>query len=170
MQASDVAARINERIQALGRAYEPTLDEASFGTIEVGQAIRSVLRPYDPEENRIRFIGNGARTDPNAVSVIGLTLHELATNATKYGALSNETGTVDVSWAHEQDRYGRNLLIITWREEGGPPVGAPVDGVGTGFGIVETLLRLSKGAIDREWGPDGLRAQIHVPIGSRDHR
>ena len=53
MNARELASKINERIKALGRAYEPTLDEASFGTIEVGQAIRSVLAPYDPEGDRI---------------------------------------------------------------------------------------------------------------------
>ena len=170
MKTPDVAQRINERIQALGRAYEPTLDEASFGTIEVGQAIRAVLRPYDPEGDRIVFAGNGLRTDPNVVSVIGLTLHELATNATKYGALSNESGRVTVGWNHRSDRHGRQVLVIEWQEDDGPPVAQPINSSGTGFDIVETLLRLSNGTLDREWRADGLRAVATLPIGSKENR
>lgn len=168
MQASGIADRINERIQALGRAYEPTLDEAHFGTIEIGQAIRAVLAPYDPECDRISLDGDVVRTDPNAVSVIGLTLHELATNATKYGALSVPEGQVKVSWRHERDRHGRSLLTLDWHEAGGPAVSEPVNGSGTGLGIIETLLSLSKGTLDREWLPGGLRAVITVPIGPRE--
>lgn len=112
MNAKPLAEKINERVQALGRAYEPTLDEAIMGTIEVGQAIRSVLRPYDPENDRIVFEGNGVRTEPNAISTIGLTLHELATNATKYGALSNEAGKVHVSWHYATDPHDRQTLNV----------------------------------------------------------
>ncbi|TCD05497.1 PAS domain-containing protein [Erythrobacteraceae bacterium CFH 75059] len=170
MGAQSVASRINERIQALGRAYEHTLDEAAFGTIEVGQAIRAVLRPYDPEDCRIVFKGNGVRTDPNIVSVVGLTLHELATNATKYGALSGDCGQVSVDWRHEGDRHGRQNLVIEWCERGGPPVEAPGGGAGggTGFDIVETLLRVAKGTLDRNWDPGGLVARVVIPIGSKD--
>lgn len=165
MGANEIAARINDRIQALGRAYEPTLDEAHFGTIEIGQAIRSVLQPYDPEGDRIDLSGDTVRTEPNVVSVIGLTLHELATNATKYGALSVPNGQVKVAWQHQRDRHGRHLLTLEWREAGGPEVAEPASGTGTGFGIIETLLSLSKGAMDREWSSDGLKAGITVPIG-----
>ncbi|MBO6528059.1 PAS domain-containing protein [Erythrobacter sp.] len=166
MDARPVSGKINERIQALGRAYEPTLDEAAFGTIEVGQAIRSVLSPYDPEGGRIVFEGNGARTEPNAVSAIGLTLHELATNASKYGALSNREGTVTVSWHHEEDRHGRQSLVIDWKEKGGPPITAKPEPTGTGFDIADRLLAFSRGTLDRIWEGDGLRARISLALKS----
>lgn len=166
MSARDVAKRINERVQALGRSYEPTLDDAFLGTIEVGQAIRSVLRPYDPEGDRIQFAGNGVRTEPNAISAIGLTLHELAANATKYGALSNDQGRIDVSWRHEADRHGRQILLVSWKESGGPTIpGEPSSG-GTGFQIADALLAHSHGTFDRYWEPDGLRAEVSFPIRS----
>ena len=164
MGDKEIGSRINDRIRALGRSYEPTLDDAFMGTIEVGQAIRAVLKPYDPEGDRITFIGNGARTEPNAISAIGLTLHELAANATKYGALSNEQGTIEVSWRHESDRHGRKSLIVGWKERGGPPIaGEPASG-GTGFAISEALLGHSNGVFERRWEPEGLWAEISFPL------
>ncbi|MCP9221147.1 PAS domain-containing protein [Erythrobacter sp. LQ02-29] len=164
MQARDVARKINDRVQALGRSYEPTLDDAVLGTIQVGQAIRAVLQPYDPEGDRFEFAGNGTRTEPNAISAIGLTLHELAANATKYGALSNETGRVEVAWSHIKDKLGRNSLEIVWTERGGPQVDGPPASTGTGFDIADTLLAHSRGTMERDWNRSGLTATITVPI------
>ncbi len=166
MNARNVSSKINERVQALGRAYEPTLDDAALGTIEVGQAIRSVLNPYDPEGDRILFEGNGARTEPNAVSAMGLTLHELATNASKYGALSNEDGKITVSWHHTEDRHERQALVIDWKETGGPRISGEPEITGTGFDIAERLLAYSRGTLDRTWEEDGLRAKISLPLKS----
>ncbi|WOI54018.1 PAS domain-containing protein [Parvularcula sp. LCG005] len=157
------AAEINDRIQALGRAYDTTLDEASLGTIEAGQAIRSVLAPYDPEQNRVVFHGNGARVDPNMVSTLGLALHELAINAMKHGALTADDGKVDLNWFVD-DQAGDCFLVIEWRETGGPPIEGPPSKKGSGFGIIETLLAASKGEIHREWKSSGLEATITVPI------
>lgn len=164
MGAKNVGTRIVERITALGRSYEPTLDEAFMGTIEVGQAIRAVLRPYDPEGDRITFAGGAVRSEPNAISAIGLTLHELATNSTKYGALSGDVGQVTVSWRHETDRHGRVTLHLHWKETGGPPIPGPPAGGGTGFAIADTLLAHSHAVFDRFWESDGLRAEIAFPI------
>ncbi|MBX7534772.1 PAS domain-containing protein [Qipengyuania sp. GH1] len=167
MDSRDVAKKINERIQALGRSYEPTLDEASLGTIHVGQAIRSVLAPYDPEGDRFIFEGNGVRTEPNAISAIGLTLHELATNATKYGALSNREGTITVHWQHIKDKMDNSALEVTWIEQGGPRIEQEPDMDGTGFNISKTLLNHARGVLEAEWPPEGLQARILVPLTRR---
>lgn len=164
MGAREVARKINERVQALGRSYEPTLDEAVLGTIHVGQAIRAVLAPYDPEGDRFVFTGNGIRTEPNAISAIGLTLHELATNATKYGALSQAEGTVEVSWAHVKDKFSRNTLEIDWKERGGPTIEQPPGNHGTGFDIAQTLLSHSRGVLETDWNAEGLNARILIPV------
>lgn len=164
MDARDVAQKINERVQALGRSYEPTLDDAVLGTISVGDAIRSVLQPYDPEGDRVVYNGNGVRTEPNAISAIGLALHELAANATKYGALSNEEGRIEVSWSHVRDKFDRNALVIEWAETGGPRIDGPPQSKGTGFDIADTLLAHSRGSLEREWRAEGLHAAITVPL------
>ncbi|MXO66972.1 PAS domain-containing protein [Altererythrobacter endophyticus] len=159
------SAEINGRIQALGRAYETTLDEASSGSIEIGQAIRAILSPYGADEDRLIFLGNGARVPFQTVSVVGLVLHELAANATKFGAWSDDNGRVEVDWKRgEVDDSA--ALIIEWQEVGGPQVSEPENDEGTGTAIVNRMLRLAQGQIDREWAKDGLRVTISVPLGS----
>lgn len=161
---SDEAREINDRVQALGRAYETTLDEASSGNIELGQAIRAILSPYDIGE-RIRFFGNGLRVPFGVVSGVGLALHELSANSVKYGAWSSERGFVEVDWQSYSDGTGR-WLVVSWIERDGPPVVAPEEDRGTGHAIVDRLLRHGGGAIEREWHSDGLRVFLRYPLDS----
>ncbi len=158
------AREINDRIQALGRAYETTLDEASSGSIEVGQAIRSVLSPYDPDGKRIHFKGNGLRSDFSAVSVLGLSLHELAVNAAKHGALSSDGGEVTVAW-QKNGSSEAPTIVIDWIEQGGPAVNPPENNAeAPTMGIVDRMLHMARGNIMRDWHPDGLRARLRVPL------
>jgi two-component sensor histidine kinase len=156
------AAEINGRIQALGRAYETTLDEASSGTIEIGPAIRAILAPYDADAARLRFLGNGLRVHFATVSVVGLVLHELAANATKFGAWCCEGGRVELDWS-ERKQDGTSLLVVRWREFGGPAIPVPPDERGTGTQIVDRMLRHGGGSIERTWNGDGLEATIVIP-------
>jgi PAS domain S-box-containing protein len=156
------AAEINGRIQALGRAYETTLDEASSGTIEIGPAIRAILAPYDADQSRLRFLGNGLRVHFATVSVVGLVLHELAANATKFGAWSCEGGRIELDW-RERKQDGGSLLVVSWREVGGPAIPVPPDERGTGTQIVDRMLRHGGGSIERSWSGDGLEATIVIP-------
>lgn len=158
------AREINERIQALGRAYETTLDDSHRGTVEVGQAIRAVLAPYDPDGTRIRFEGNGLRSDFASVSVLGLSLHELAVNALKHGALSSNDGHITVAWRRNGAADGP-AICIDWTEHGSLP-GAPAMGGGSD-GIVDRMLNMARGGIVREWDSEGLKAKLNIPL--RDH-
>ena len=154
------AAEINARIQALGRAYETTLDDASKGTIDVGQAIAAILAPHGGEEGRLVLKGGELRAPFAIISTLGLVLHELAANATKYGAWSTDGSQVAVDWSTDADE-GR--LKIRWVESGGPPILAqPTNGSGTA--IVDRLVRSSRGTIGREWNQAGLTALIDLPM------
>lgn len=168
------AREINDRIQALGRAYETTLDDAHRGTVEVGQAIRAVLAPYDPDGTRIRFEGNGLRSDFASVSVLGLSLHELAVNAIKHGALSRGDGRVTVAWKRNGSAEGP-AIRIDWVEHGrgidvsgqagdwsGRPQGAR--GQDGNESIVDRMLDMARGGIVREWHSEGLRAKLNIPL------
>lgn len=157
------AAEINSRIHALGRAYETTLDEASVGVIDLGPAVKAILEPYDFDD-RLRFLGNGAQVPFSAMSLIGLVLHELAANATRFGAWAENgagdgDGTVSLNW----EREGSNV-VLTWIETGGPRVDGPPDEAGTGSTIMDRMVAAARGTIDRQWKPEGLHAVLTVPI------
>jgi PAS domain S-box-containing protein len=168
MRGVEPAAReINERVQALGRAYETTLDEASSGNIEIGQAIRAILRPYDAEGRNLRLLGNGLKVPYNVVSGIGLTLHELAANAIKHGAWSNRDGMVEVDW-NAVERGPLECIELSWEERDGPTVAEPIHSHGTGNAIIERLLRYGGGTIERRWNPTGLCVKVQFPIAGHD--
>lgn len=154
----DEAREINERIQALGRAYETTLDDARRGSAKVGTAIRSVLAPYDPERERFVFRDSDIWVEATAISTLGLVLHELATNAIKYGALSTEEGRVEIETTREAD----GVLKLVWAERGGPAVTPPGSEKGSGIEIVDTLLASAGGAMTRDWRAEGLRATLRM--------
>lgn len=155
------AREINNRVQALGRAYETTLDEASSGNIEIGEAIRAILEPYDLGTGRLEMNGNGLKVPFNVVSGVGVTLHELAANAEKHGAWSVDGGKVVVDW----QAIGENGadLLVTWDEYGGPVTEAPDGKTGSGNAIIDRLIRHADGRIDRDWKPGGLSLKIEFP-------
>jgi hypothetical protein len=96
--------------------------------------------------------------EPDAAQAIAVTLHELATNAAKYGGLSTPTGRIDLRWVHEAD--GR--LILRWTEMGGPAVQPPTR---RGFGrrVVEEMIKQLKGQTHFDWRVEGPRLRDHAP-------
>jgi two-component sensor histidine kinase len=103
----------------------------------------------------MRIDGPQVLLEPNAAQAIAVTLHELATNAAKYGALSAANGKVDLKWSHEPD--GR--LNLRWIETGGPAVQAPTR---KGFGgrIIERIIAQLKGETRFDWRAEGLVCEI----------
>ena len=153
------AAEINSRIQALGRAYETTLDEASVGLIDLGPAVKAILAPYDVQD-RLRLLGNGAQVPFSAMSLIGLVLHELAANATRFGPWAEGAdGQVSLDWQREGSD-----VVLTWIETGGPQLDGPPDEAGTGATIMNRMVAAARGTIERKWKPEGLHAVLTVPI------
>ncbi len=155
------AREINNRVQALGRAYETTLDDAMSGDIQIGEAIRAILEPYDLGTGRLELNGNGQKVPFNTVSGVGLTLHELAANAEKHGAWSSQDGKVVVGWSAEGPN--KDELVVTWKESGGPQVESPDANSGSGNAIVDRILRHSGGEIERDWKPGGLEITVRFP-------
>jgi two-component system CheB/CheR fusion protein len=123
--------------------------------------VRSQLKPYI-SDNPGRFAAAG---EPIALPVdlatpFGLVLHELATNATKHGALSREGGKIDVSWTLDT-RNNQRLLKVDWKESGGPPVKEPE---ATGFGSSLIEKGIPNAAVSREFHPGGLVCKIELPL------
>jgi two-component sensor histidine kinase len=127
------------RLGALAEAHNLLSTEKWQGS-DLAEVIGRVLQPYllnNPE--RVRMFGPAVPLSPRLAVVLSMILHEIATNAAKYGALSNETGTVVLDWEIIEASAGRQLRLI-WTETGGPPVIAPVQ---RGFGsrLIERSAR-----------------------------
>jgi two-component sensor histidine kinase len=131
------------RLGALAEAHNLLSKEKWQGS-ELGDVIGRVLKPYrlnNPE--RIRISGPKVALSPRLAVVLSMIVHEIATNAAKYGALSNDTGTVDLSWEFNQPDAAKKLpgrLRLVWQETGGPVVSAPIQ---RGFGsrLIERSAR-----------------------------
>ena len=110
-------------------ALEP--DPSALGIAELGEIASAVLQPHHQRgEEQIRLSGEDVRVPPQMAANLAMALHELATNAAKYGALSRPDGRVDLSWSVT---HSEPVLHIRWRESGGPEVRQPErEGFGTG--------------------------------------
>ena len=150
------AADMRERIAALGRAHSLASPSGSQEAIDLGELIRSTLTPYAAHAE-IAIDGPRVVVARRLLSSLALVIHEWATNAVKYGALSRADGKLSVAWRVADDR-----LIVEWVEEGGEPV---VEANGSGFGtlLVETSARQLQAEFTREAAPDGLRLGLSMP-------
>ncbi|SFP15526.1 PAS domain-containing protein [Tranquillimonas alkanivorans] len=157
---------INERIRALGRAHEATL-QLSFqqGRVDPTQMFRELVGPYTSDPRALDLDGGAVQLDSNSVSILALTLHELATNAVKHGALSSKRGRVALSWRMcRADGQDQPLLRLTWTERGGPPLHGDPERLGAGSEITTRMLRAAGGVIRRRWDTAGLTAEIELPL------
>jgi PAS domain S-box-containing protein len=154
----DFIERFSERIQALA-ANQDLLVQSEWRGVEIDELVRAQLAPFaDLIGSRILLQGHNVRLKPAAAQAIGLALHELATNAGKYGALSTNVGRIDISWAIDGD-----TLAMSWTEHGGPPVSVPTR---RGFGtiVMEEMVGYSvDGAVDLDYAPSGLAWRLTCP-------
>lgn len=162
-----VATKINERIAALGRAHDDSLNTGSSEHLELGRVARLTLAPYlETHPGQIAIRGERVLLRPSTVSLIGLALHELAINALKHGALADRThGRVELDWAFDRPR----ALVVQWREHSGGRGGSrsTVSGdapPGIGAGIVSELVRAAGGRLETRWIEKGLRLRIELPL------
>lgn len=135
-------------------------DQHRFGLTEM---LERVFAPYAASPDAVAIEpGPPVELTPRIVMSLCLVLHELATNAVKYGALSAPGGHVRVNWGVED---GSSKLRLRWAERGGPPVTAPaVPGYGTTL-IESTTTYSLNGALELDYAPDGFRAEIVIPLG-----
>ncbi|QFU17250.1 sensor histidine kinase [Microvirga thermotolerans] len=116
------------------------------------------------DQNRVRASGEPVRLKPQQALCFGLALHELATNAAKYGALSVPHGRLDISWRAEPDEAGRTRLAVDWVERDGPPV-EPPRRLGFGSRLIERSIRDElDGLLEMRFAPEGLRCFMSLPL------
>lgn len=167
---AEVVDEITQRVHALSRAHNVATGDAS-GDVELAALLESLCQPYqagDVAQPTIVLNGPSEVVPAYMVSPFALVVHELATNAAKYGALSVPGGCVRISWNKQQDDAP---LQIEWREVGGPvpdPAKDKADQPGSGFGqrMTEAAMRQIGGKLTRAFPPEG--AVITLEIARRD--
>jgi two-component sensor histidine kinase len=157
----EARAKFEARLVALGRAHNVLSDE-KWESADVKDIVNEVLEPFAANDGRrLRTEGGEVRVAPRCTLMISLVLHELATNATKYGAWSNQTGIVSVDW-RQLDRDNARWLRLTWRETGGPPV-QPPDHKGFGSRLIEQSLGDVGGSTTVTYDPTGIACRLECP-------
>jgi len=153
--------RFSERIQALS-ANQDLLVRNEWNGVEIKDLVRAQLAHFaDLIGSRIIVHGPKLRLKPASAQAVGLALHELATNAGKYGALSTDRGRVDVRWGIDGD-----TLTMSWTEREGPLVSSPQR---RGFGtiVMEAMTERSMdGAVDLDYAPSGLTWRLTCPAAN----
>lgn len=154
--------RFGARLQALSRSHDLLVQESWHGA-SLQDLVRSQLGHYfDRDHPQVSLTGPDVHLQPEAAQSVGLALHELATNAAKYGALSRARGRVAIECRLAPVEQGGSLEII-WSETKGPKVGEPRR---RGFGsmvIEHNLARALNAEVELSFEPDGLRCRISVP-------
>lgn len=159
-----VRESIETRIAALSRSHD-LLGREKWEGAGLRDLVREALAPFSVTEGRAeRFSikGENIRLSPKAALALGIAFNELATNAVKYGAFSNDAGTISIKWTLNQETDGR-WLCLHWSEENGPPVTPPTR---KGFGsrvLEQGLAHELNGKVDLNYAPGGMICRIHVP-------
>lgn len=138
------------RLQALARANRQLI-RSNWTPISLEEIVRSELEPYG---GRTKALGAHISLSPKQAQDFSLALHELATNAAKYGALSNESGTVEIFWTTSIEGDS-SVVKVNWRERGGPPVNSPRT---NGFGM--DLMKAAFPNSHFEYATEGLSCEI----------
>jgi PAS domain S-box-containing protein len=165
----ELASAVRDRLGALARAHALTLPVTSEGGKRIEQSttlhalIRTILSPYegqtDIERARVAITGPDMRLAGGLVTTFALLLHEFATNAAKYGALSTSAGHIEIACSEPDGQFA-----LTWRERGGPPIDSPTGSEGFGTMLARATVRDQlRGEISREWEPEGLTIRLSFP-------
>jgi PAS domain S-box-containing protein len=155
-------AAVEGRITALSRAHV-LLSQSRWQGANLSRILDEELAPYRRSDvDKIATSGPEVFLEPATAQILALALHELATNAAKYGALSSTFGRVNLSWD-----LGPDHLVLQWAESGGPSVRPPSsEGYGTRV-IGASVERQLDGSATFDWHPDGLRFSMSIPLGEK---
>jgi PAS domain S-box-containing protein len=155
----DFVIALNRRINSLARTHE-LLSESNWRGVSLAEIVRRELMPYTRGNTEAR--GPSVTLKAEATQAVATVLHELTTNAAKYGALSNPSGRVSVQWRWLQNG-SHDRLLIEWQETGGPLVLVPSRS-GYGTSIIRELIPFELGgAVELSFAPEGTRCQLEIP-------
>jgi PAS domain S-box-containing protein len=160
---SDFTERFSARLVSLARTQDLLTGRSSKGAV-LEDLVHAQTEPFiEGEASRLSVKGPPIVLDDTATQNIGLALHELATNASKYGALSVPQGRIAIEWSFDGGADGSPFLLLTWRERNGPTVRKPAR---RGFGhvvIERTLADSLQGDVKLDFAPRGLSWEVRIP-------
>ena len=162
----ELAEAVRARLAALSRAHELTLpsipdgEEAGDCSTTLHALVQVIISPFIDSDHRVAVDGCDVPIGGSAVTSFALLLHELASNAAKYGALSSPSGSVSLDCSVRQDE-----LLLTWAEHGGPRLKGQPPNKGFGSLLTDATVRSQFGGqISRDWKPEGLIVQLSLPL------
>lgn len=159
-EAKPVTDGIADRIMALLKAHEVSQGELDGPTVALGTLVETSLAPYRTAELTGEIGGPDVLLDARAITPLGLVLHELTTNAVKYGGWSQPGGRLAVEWLREGED-----IVLSWRESG-TPITAPPSREGFGSLLMTSSARQLGGSIERDFTPEGAVITIRFPAES----
>ncbi|MEO6386927.1 MAG: CHASE domain-containing protein [Croceibacterium sp.] len=157
---NDFADGLDGRIRALSATHD-LLTQSDWGTTPIRSVVQAELVPYaQAGDHKVDLQGPDIELAPNDALSLGLAVHELATNAAKYGALSKPGGQVDVHWR----LIAEAVVRVEWQESGGPPV-SPKRGRGFGTDLIERIVAHElKNPVDLQFKAEGVRCVLTIPV------
>ena len=161
----EIMEMLKSRISALSRSHD-LLSRENWKGAGIRDILDQTLEPFSiigKRTDRIKITGANIRCPPKAALALAIVFNELATNAIKYGSLSNDDGTVHIDWELGSSSNGKHLALI-WQEFGGPKVKLPIH---RGFGtrVIERGLTHELGGSSQiKFLPDGLLCKISIPM------
>src|ERR1700687_2967389 len=153
---------IESRLLALGRAHDLLL-QVRWSSASLAHIVQGATEPYDSEgEGKFSIQGPDFKIASGAVIALAMTLNELCTNTTKFGALSAPAGRIEIAWTIDEKN---ERLHLTWTEKDGPPVQTPTR---RSFGtrMIETLGKQLNGKVEMAYAPNGFVYVLDVPLSS----
>ena len=170
VSAKEMAQIVSGRIQALARANalagrgSGSATHTAQRTADLGSLVAAITMPYEDangQSTRFSINGSAITCSERAVQGLALLLHELTTNSVKYGALSADTGRIDIGW---KVRLGK--LVLNWNETGGPEILEAPQREGFGTTLSRLMINQLRGQLTQDWQRQGLRVIIEVPESS----
>ena len=165
-EVEELSEKVQRRIEALAAAHRVSLSATGLDSdsSDLRTLVEAVMKPYrSSNADRIDIVGDTFELPRKHVTPLGLSLHELATNAIKYGALSRGDGRVHIDWEVEDD-----FIVVHWIELLGQAIGLSDGGrdaisKGTGTRLMQGVIGGIGGSVESRLDPEGLRATIRVP-------
>ncbi|SJZ64034.1 CHASE3 domain-containing protein [Consotaella salsifontis] len=155
--------KISDRIHALSIAHAVSQGQLEAKTVPLADVVKATIEPYSESGAAISMDGPDVVLPVRAITPFGLFVHELATNAAKYGALSEEGGRLDISWSLDAEGAETKVRFLWWESSSRQvPEKAPLDGFGSL--MMTQSARQLKGRGDRRWHESGIVAELVFPL------